>query len=176
MRVVVGALLLAVLAPALAAGVASRAQAQNEGMGILKDPTEDKILAGLEHEVRTRGIGGNRRPTIRLHVEFVTNSAKLRPDGERVLTMVGHALQKPGLKADRFLITAHTEASGSDDFDRHLSEQRAAAVKDFLVGTVHVDAGRLDVSGVGSSKPLAGAAASDPENRRIEFVNLRGPA
>ena len=55
-----------------------------------------------------------------------------------------------------------------------LSEQRAAAVKAFLVSTYGVDAGRLETKGYGASKPAA--ANTTPEgrqqNRRVELVKM----
>lgn len=72
-------------------------------------------------------------------------------------------------------ITGHSDASGSDAWNRHLSLARAEAVADYLV-TGGVDPARIMTRGLGSSQPVAdnATAAGRSRNRRIEFSLQRG--
>ena len=64
-------------------------------------------------------------------------------------------------------IVGHTSAEGDPDFNLKLSEARAQAAVDFLVGR-GISADRLTVEGKGSSQPVD---ADHPEaNRRTEFI------
>lgn len=87
------------------------------------------------------------------------------------LRRVAKIIKKQGLNVE---IAGHTDNTGTDDANQILSEQRAQAVKDFLVGE-GCDPSKLTIVGYGSSKPVA---SNDNEkgrklNRRVElrFVN-----
>ena len=73
------------------------------------------------------------------------------------------------------LITGHTDASGSEAWNRMLSRKRAQAVADYLAGN-GVEPARLVVAGRGSAEPVADNATRYGRslNRRIEF-ELRSP-
>ena len=73
----------------------------------------------------------------------------------------------------RIRITVHVQPSKSKDKDQALSDKRAGAVRDWLVGR-GIDDGRIEAKGFGSSKPLVdpgkkGAAAI---NDRVELIIL----
>lgn len=53
----------------------------------------------------------------------------------------------------RYEIGGHTDSVGDTAYNQWLSEQRAASVKQYLVGQ-GVDAGQLDVVGYGESQPI----------------------
>ena len=65
-------------------------------------------------------------------------------------------------------ITGHTDASGTVAGNLALSQERAAAVEQALIGR-GIPADGLRTRGLGSSEPVAGLAPEDPANRRIEF-------
>jgi OmpA-OmpF porin, OOP family len=71
------------------------------------------------------------------------------------------------------LIMGHTCNIGSDRYNQDLSEKRAAAVKDYLVGT-GIDAGRLRSKGYGESRPAVpnDSEAGREQNRRVELKVL----
>ena len=54
----------------------------------------------------------------------------------------------------RVSVEGHTDSRGSDAYNQGLSERRAIAVHDYLVGQ-GVDGGRLDTVGMGESDPVA---------------------
>lgn len=68
------------------------------------------------------------------------------------------------------VISGHSDASGSEAWNRELSRSRAQAVADYLEEN-GIDPGRLVVEGRGSAVPIAGndTAYGRSRNRRIEF-------
>jgi len=67
-------------------------------------------------------------------------------------------------------ITGHTDSQGDDEENMTLSQERAAAVKQYLIGKGIVGA-RMVSSGVGETQPKATNETSEgrTENRRVEF-------
>ena len=68
-------------------------------------------------------------------------------------------------------IDGHTDFVGNDAYNQTLSEQRAAAVKAYLVGQ-GIAEGRLSSAGYGESRPVAdnNTAAGKAKNRRVEMT------
>ncbi len=71
-------------------------------------------------------------------------------------------------------IIGHTDATGDADLNRLLSEARAAAVADYLVGA-GIPPEKISHRGVGSSEPIADndSAWGRSKNRRIEIRRRR---
>lgn len=69
----------------------------------------------------------------------------------------------------RFSLEGHTDSDGKDDMNQKLSEERAAAVKNFLVEN-GIDASRLSSKGFGESMPVDSnkTAKGKANNRRVE--------
>ena len=74
----------------------------------------------------------------------------------------------------KILIEGHTDNSGVAAHNQTLSEQRAAAVKAYLVGKSGIDGARLQSQGFGATKPAASNATAEgrQSNRRVELVKL----
>src|SRR5580693_5600619 len=103
------------------------------------------------------------------HIEFETGSAVVRPESYRMLDSIFEsAVVAEGLKLG---VYGHTDNSGSDDVNVPLSEKRADAVKEYLLGK-GLGASRIETKGYGSSKPVAdnSTAAGRGRNRRVEIV------
>jgi len=68
-------------------------------------------------------------------------------------------------------IEGYTDSMGSDEMNQSLSERRANAVKNYLVGQ-GVGSARLTTSGRGETSPVADneSAAGRQQNRRVEVV------
>lgn len=101
---------------------------------------------------------------------FDTGSDRIRGESKPTLDLIGQMLEDhPDLK---LTIEGHTDNVGSAAANQTLSDKRAAAVRQFLIASYHVDATRLASKGFGASK--AAASNDTPEgrqqNRRVELV------
>jgi outer membrane protein OmpA-like peptidoglycan-associated protein len=69
----------------------------------------------------------------------------------------------------KFVLEGHTDSDGKDDANLVLSQNRAAAVKSFLIDN-GIAADRLSSEGFGETKPVATNAtkAGKAQNRRVE--------
>ena len=102
-------------------------------------------------------------------VEFESGSTNLTPMGLGILDEMAGVLQRVGDKP--VLITGHTDNVGNSTANLALSNKRAEAVKQYLIGR-NINATRLSTTGKGDSDPIA---SNDNEegrtrNRRIEFT------
>ena len=67
------------------------------------------------------------------------------------------------------VVVGHASTDGSTATNQTLSDRRARAVTDFLVGQ-GVPQSRLQSYGRGETEPLAGVPGTSPENRRVEIA------
>ena len=112
------------------------------------------------------------RASLSLLIQFDFNSARVKTESSQALANLATALQSKELLAAKFAIEGHTDSKGGADYNQRLSQQRADAVRDFLVGK-GIDSTRLSSAGKGASDP---ANKNDPlaaENRRVKIVNLQ---
>lgn len=73
----------------------------------------------------------------------------------------------------RVIIEGHTDALGTDDYNQQLSEQRALAVKQYLVSK-GIEAERLQAVGKGRSEPLVPSITSEgKDNPDARAINRR---
>src|SRR5205807_2441032 len=86
-------------------------------------------------------------------VLFDFGKADIRPDAGPTLAKVADLLKT--YAGPTVLVEGHTDNKGGADFNQHLSEQRANAVKDYLVSKLGVDGGKLQAQGFGASRPVA---------------------
>ena len=104
-------------------------------------------------------------------VTFATNKAELDPDATTILDSAAAALNKHvELKVE---VGGHTDSVGSDQHNQKLSERRAKAVRDYLIGK-GVAADRLTAAGYGESKPIDNNDTDEgrARNRRVELKLL----
>ena len=102
---------------------------------------------------------------------FDVGSSNLRSGVRADLSDLASSLQNyPGHDA---VIVGHASTDGSTATNQSLSERRAQAVRDFLVGQ-GVAAARTQSYGRGESEPLAGTPGTDPGNRRVEIAIYAG--
>jgi outer membrane protein OmpA-like peptidoglycan-associated protein len=106
-----------------------------------------------------------------LKLTFVSGSAILTESAKARLARYATVLGGPKLAGRRIRIEGHTDASGSAKANLDLSRRRAQAVADFLIAT-GIDAKRLEVVGLGSTRPLPGITPQAAENRRVMAVLL----
>lgn len=70
------------------------------------------------------------------------------------------------------VIEGHTDSTGSDELNQHLSEQRAYAVGQYLIANRTLPADRIEAVGFGAIRPLASnkTAQGRAVNRRIDVI------
>jgi len=114
------------------------------------------------------------RPAIDLTIYFDFNSAEIGPKAVPALVELGKALSSDALKGTRFLLAGHTDAKGGEAYNLKLSQRRAEAIKQYMVGQFRVDQGRLLAVGYGKEQPKNAANPMADENRRVQIVNFGG--
>ena len=125
--------------------------------------------------VEARNNATEQMPSVELEVLFEYRSARLTPAAVKTLTPLGRALIDPRLVDDFFLIAGHTDAKGSADYNVRLSQQRADAVRDFLVKQFKVDPKRLVARGFGHRRLKDPENPFDDKNRRVQVINFTPP-
>jgi len=90
------------------------------------------------------------------------------------LDNLGRALNDRTLTTYRFRIEGHTDTVGTHDYNKELSDRRAAAVVDYLAMNFHVDRSRIQAIGMGEEGLLVPTPDQTPEprNRRVQVVNI----
>jgi outer membrane protein OmpA-like peptidoglycan-associated protein len=128
-----------------------------------------QLNAVLETHDTARGLIANMGDVL-----FETGKYELKPEArERLARVSGILLAYSSLKV---AIEGHTDAVGSDDYNQRLSEQRAEAVREYLVSQ-GVAAQAVTARGLGKTQPIASNDTPDgrQRNRRVELV-LSGEA
>jgi OOP family OmpA-OmpF porin len=110
-------------------------------------------------------------------VQFETAKADVKEVSYKLLDEVAKVMvDNPQIELVQ--IEGHTDSTGSADFNRKLSDQRAQAVMKYLVSTRKIKAARLVAKGFGPDRPVAdnADAAGQEANRRVEFnIVQQGP-
>jgi len=102
-------------------------------------------------------------------VLFDTGKYSLRPLArEKLAKVAGIVSGHPGLRLD---IEGHTDSVGGDDYNQRLSEQRGAAVRDYLTQE-GMQSNSVSAKGLGETQPVASndTAKGRQQNRRVELV------
>ncbi len=103
-------------------------------------------------------------------VYFETGKAVIKVESHELLRQVARVmLEHPEIQ--KVSIEGHADERGAEAYNLQLSDQRAAAVRAFLVAQ-GVSAMRLDSQGFGESKPILAEPTEEAweKNRRVEFV------
>jgi outer membrane protein OmpA-like peptidoglycan-associated protein len=114
--------------------------------------------------------------TLSGQVLFVTGKSELLPAAQDQLGVVAKALQDQG-PIRPISVEGFTDSVGSDSANLKLSQDRADAVRNFLV-TKGLPSDKLTAVGRGKSNPVAGNDTPDgrANNRRVELIVSGGGA
>lgn len=142
-------------------------------------PSKEELIESLKPDTPSRGIS---QAPIEKHlpekkavslsgIRFAFDSYTLTNEAQQVLRTVGDALMSPELGSYKFLVEGHTDSVGSDSYNQELSEKRAEAAKNYLVG-LGVEHTRLYTIGKGEQELIDPQHPDSGRNRRVQFVNL----
>jgi outer membrane protein OmpA-like peptidoglycan-associated protein len=127
------------------------------------DPEEAEVLA-TDDQVTIRLSG----------LSFASGSAELGAQNAPLLTKLERVVREfPG---SRITVEGHTDNVGDDAVNQALSQQRAIAVRDYLLTSVAMSADRISAVGFGKSRPIAPNDTSEGRrlNRRIDVTIYPG--
>ena len=108
---------------------------------------------------------------VRLHgLSFQSGQSVIQPEYFSLLTKVQNAIKIFPQK--HILIEGHTDSRGNPQTNKRLSEDRAQAVREYLIANMGKDREEITSIGYGSAKPVASNETSDGRalNRRIDIV------
>jgi OOP family OmpA-OmpF porin len=101
-------------------------------------------------------------------VQFEFDSTVILSEAREQLDAIAEGIKL--LPASRpVVIEGHTDAAGSDEYNRQLSRRRAAAVKQYLAQRHGIAPQRLRDVGLGERQPIDGLHPLAPDNRRVQF-------
>jgi outer membrane protein OmpA-like peptidoglycan-associated protein len=146
---------------AAAEQAAQQAAQQTEQM---RERLKNQLNQVLQTTETARGLIVNMSDVL-----FDFNKYTLKSDAQVKLAKVsGILLAYPNLKLQ---VEGYTDNIGTDDYNQKLSEERADAVREFLVGQSVADA-NITAQGFGKSDPIADNSTNSgrAQNRRVELV------
>lgn len=105
-----------------------------------------------------------------MSIQFASGSSKLNMNAIQLLSKVEKAIEIfPG---SAILVEGHTDASGPEELNNQLSEDRANTVMRHMIKDMRIETWRLTYAGFGSSRPIASntSASGRAKNRRIDLI------
>jgi len=122
-----------------------------------------------EREAKERQLRAEKSKFRYEDIYFEKGSYKLKPEARELLKSKALWLQK---NSDlKVIIEGHTDEAGSKEYNFALGDQRAGAVKSFLIGQ-DVQSWRLIAVSYGNEQPIdtGNLEAAKSKNRRVHFV------
>jgi outer membrane protein OmpA-like peptidoglycan-associated protein len=111
-------------------------------------------------------------PSASVNIGFDYKSSNLNPQAEPALDQIGQALSDPAMRKFRYAVVGHTDAAEGRVDDMPLSEDRAKAVRDYLVKKYAVPPDRIVSIGFGKGRLKEPGNPLSPLNRRVEIINI----
>ncbi len=102
-------------------------------------------------------------------LEFENGKSDILPNMHNDLAKLGNFLiDHPD---EKLKIAGHTDSSGNEQDNLHLSQARADAIKTYLINEYKIDGLRITAIGYGSAKPIVEEVTDEHKqlNRRVEF-------
>ncbi len=152
--------------------VASAGAAISNAWTVSKDKLKDVKFAEVNQPgVTVRGDGDYDVYTVDETVLFDTDKAAIKPSAAKALDQITGSIGQRFAKSD-VRVMGYADARGTKGYNKALSEQRAEAVKNYLVTNGKIAAARLSVEPMGEAEPVAtnATAAGRQENRRVEIA------
>lgn len=137
-------------------------------IGRRMDGQAEKLARELEGAQVSR-VGEGIAITFESGILFPFDSSELSSEARSNLRKLADSLQAEALTD--VMIVGHTDAAGSDAYNRDLSERRGRAARSYLA-SIGVASSRLQSSGRGEAEPIASNDTDDGrrQNRRVELA------
>jgi outer membrane protein OmpA-like peptidoglycan-associated protein len=125
-------------------------------------------LAAVKEEARGLVI------TLSGSVLFASSKSELLPAAQSRLNQVAEALM--ATKERKLTVEGHTDSQGSSSYNQVLSQQRADAVRSYIISRGY-PAELIQAQGIGKDRPVAdnGNPEGRANNRRVEIIVDRTP-
>jgi len=103
-------------------------------------------------------------------MHFPAGQAIIMPENYLLLSKVQRAIRSFG--EPMLLIEGHTDCTDTPELNKHLSKQRADAVREYLINAQTLPADKIIALGFGPERPLASneTEAGRAQNRRIDLI------
>ena len=105
------------------------------------------------------------------NILFDEGKSTIRTDAEKNLKQVATSIAKR-YNNGLVRVFGHTDAVGSKGYNKELAEQRAEAVRNWLVKNGNISEDRISLQPIGESNPVASNSTQEgrQQNRRVEIV------
>lgn len=164
-------LLAATAAIAMIAGGVAAAQNARTSLEVPETATLEQARSLVVTAVGSAGTTTN-EVALQTRIQFKLNSAQLTATAQDQLRLLSQAFNDPSAISAKFLVEGHTDATGSAEYNKTLSQRRAASVMAFLANN-GVDKSRLTSTGYGEERLIPDTDPNSPLNRRVEFLIQR---
>jgi outer membrane protein OmpA-like peptidoglycan-associated protein len=120
-------------------------------------------IAAVKEEARGLVI------TLSGSVLFTSNTSILSPAAQKRLDQVSDALMMT--KDKKLTVEGHTDSRGSASHNQELSQQRAEAVRSYIISRGY-PSDMIQAQGIGKDRPVADNASAEgrANNRRVEII------
>jgi OOP family OmpA-OmpF porin len=141
---------------------------------LLADKRFNEKLSGIQHYFKPDEAEVYKKQNqviIRLKtMQFPVGQSVIMPDNYGLLSKVQRAIRTFG--EPDVIIGGHTDSTGSEEINEHLSQQRADAVRQYFVANETLPYEKIIAVGYGSMRPIASNATESGRamNRRIDVI------
>ena len=140
--------------------------------GVLIGHHMDKQAEEIQNDIagaKVERVGEGIKITFDSGILFATNSYKLESQAKTNIDRLAKILNK--YPDTNILVVGYTDATGKEDYNMKLSDQRAKSVVDYT-SSQGVDGKRFTYKGLGPQEPVASNDTPDgrQQNRRVEIA------
>ena len=147
---------------------------QKEKEQLLAEKRSNEKLGDIQHFFKSQEAEVYKKQNqviIRLKaIQFPVGQSVIMPENYALLSKVQRAIRTFG--EPDVIIGGHTDSTGSEDLNEHLSQQRADAVRRYFVANGTLPYEKIIAVGYGSMRPIASNESESGRamNRRIDII------
>lgn len=147
---------------------AAALKAQREAEAAARKAQQEKDAAALAAIGAVKQTENEIAVTLKNDILFEYGKATLSKEAKQTLNKAVELLNK--IPNRSLVIEGHTDAAGSDEFNKDLSEKRAKAVYDYMMAQ-GLKIKSVSYKGYGEARPVADNSTKEGRaaNRRVEF-------